>query len=132
MGEMGNALQVIDFGSDFDVDHISCGDYHTCALSTSNGLKCFGFNSYGQLGYGHSESLGDGAGEMGDSLSLVDLGSDFVPTQVDCGGLFTCALSTGFGVKCWGWYLLSLSLCMLGLFTPSTHFHISKSHNSMS
>ena len=94
-------------GSDFDVDHVSCGAFHTCALSTNNGLKCFGWNSDEQLGYGHTDNLGDGEEEMGDSLSFVDLGSDFVPIQVECGGKFTCALSTDFGVKCWGRYTLA-------------------------
>ena len=105
---MGNALEVIDLGTDFDVDHVSCGYHHTCALSTSNELKCFGRNDYGQLGYGHTDNIGNAAGDMGDFLSSVDVGTNFVPIQVDCGSYFTCALSTDFGVKCWGRYIVSL------------------------
>ena len=101
-GEMGDALKIIDLGSDFVVDHLSCGDSHTCALSTNNTIKCFGGNEYGQLGYETTENMGDESGEMGDDLATVDLGTDFVPIQVECGWGFTCALSVHHNVKCWG------------------------------
>ena len=92
----------IDLGSDFEVDHVSGGQYHTCALSTKYDIKCFGRNRYGRLGYGHNNSLGDDEGEMGDHLQTVDLGDNFVPVQVDCGGQHSCALSVDHHIKCWG------------------------------
>ena len=100
--EMGDNLFVIDFGSDFEVEQFSCGGGHTCALSTMNEIKCFGRNEYGQLGYEHIQSVGHQAGEMGDNLAVVQLGSDFVPIDVECGFAHSCALSTTAEAKCWG------------------------------
>ena len=99
---MEDNLEIIDLGSEFYVDHLSCGWAHTCALSFNHGIKCFGTDSAGQLGYGHSMSIGDGPGEMGEDLNIVDLGTYFEPIQVECGFSSSCALSTEHRVKCWG------------------------------
>ena len=101
-GEIGDALNIINLGSNFSIDHLSCGSAHTCVLSTNNTIKCFGWNEYGQLGYETTENMGDESDEMGDDLPTVDLGIDFVPIQVECDYSFSCALSKHFRVKCWG------------------------------
>ena len=98
-GEMGDNLLILDLGSGFLVDSISAGSEHTCALSTDHSIKCFGRNQEGQLGYEHTDSY---SGEMGDALSIVDLGADFEPIQVECGNAVSCALSSSFQIKCWG------------------------------
>ena len=59
-------------------------------------------NSHGQLGLGHSTFVGDNLGEMGDSLQDVDLGTDFVVSQLVAGYYHNCALSTNLELKCWG------------------------------
>merc|ERR1719228_2410332 len=100
---MGDNLKIIDLGTNFFVDQLSCGYKHTCALSTDHHIKCFGSNPYGELGYDHTATLGDGSGEMGDDLPFVDLGTDFEAVQVECGGHHSCARSATFGVKCWGY-----------------------------
>eukprot|EP01083_Nonionella_stella_P214090 771629_1 len=76
--------------------------YHTCALSTSGGVKCFGLNDDGQLGLGDTNNRGDDANEMGDALLEVDLGSGFDVAHITAGGGRTCALSTTNAVKCFG------------------------------
>ena len=101
-GEMGNNLLIIDLGSDFDVDHVSCGNRHTCVLSTNHSIKCFGDGQYGQLGYGNTDNIGDEQNEMGDDLSVINLGIDFIPNSVECGGYHSCALSVDHQIKCWG------------------------------
>ena len=38
-------------------------------------MKCWGYNLYGQLGQGDTETRGDVAGELGDALPPIDLGT---------------------------------------------------------
>eukprot|EP01083_Nonionella_stella_P236860 831457_1 len=100
--EMGDHLLNIDLGSSFIPTHIALGYYHTCALSTSNKVKCWGHNAQSQLGYGDTNSRGVGTGQMGDALLEIDLGSSFVPIDIACGDYHTCVLSTTNKVKCYG------------------------------
>eukprot|EP01083_Nonionella_stella_P084102 232730_1 len=100
--EMGDSLLEIDLGSNFIPTEIMAGYLHTCSLSTTNKVKCWGDNRDGQLGYGDTENRGDEADEMGDSLLEIDLGSNFIPTKIVWGWFYTCALSTRNKVKCWG------------------------------
>ena len=57
------------------------GIYHSCALSGYGVVKCWGGNGDGQLGLGHTNITGDGAGEMGDNLPAIDLGRPFAPAR---------------------------------------------------
>eukprot|EP01083_Nonionella_stella_P073290 198082_1 len=100
--DMSDNLLDIVLGSDFTPIQITAGSAHTCALSTMNKVKCFGHNSRGQLGYGDSIDRGSGSGQMGDNLTEVDLGSNFIPIQIMCGAYHTCALSSSNKVKCFG------------------------------
>eukprot|EP01083_Nonionella_stella_P003387 9651_1 len=100
--EMGDDLPLIDLGTGFDPTQITAGYYMTCALSRSNKVKCFGRNDYGQLGMGDTVNRGDSAGQMGDSLPFVDLGTGFTPIQIEAGLYHVCALSDSGDVKCWG------------------------------
>jgi len=53
---------------------LNSGYLHACAILSRGQLKCWGYNSFGQLGLGHIVNIGDAAGEMGDDLPFVDLG----------------------------------------------------------
>jgi alpha-tubulin suppressor-like RCC1 family protein len=105
-GEMGDALPVVNLGTNKLAVQVSAGFDHTCARLTTNEVKCWGGNASGQLGLGDTAARGDNAGEMGDALPVVNLGTTSgVPktaTQVVCGGGFTCALLNTGEVKCWG------------------------------
>eukprot|EP01083_Nonionella_stella_P128114 388118_1 len=95
-------LSMVDLGSNFLTTQIVTGYEHTCALSSNKTVKYWGYNLYGQLGYGDKNNRGDEANEMGDSLSEVDLGSSFIPMRIVAGKDHTCALSTVNKVKCFG------------------------------
>ncbi|MEQ1906601.1 MAG: hypothetical protein ABL888_20620 [Pirellulaceae bacterium] len=73
---------------------------HTCALSSTGVVKCWGQNNAGQLGQGDINNRGDGIGEMGGSLNPVDL--DGVAVQIGVGAYHSCALMADNTIKCWG------------------------------
>eukprot|EP01083_Nonionella_stella_P142939 443233_1 len=100
--QMGDNLPEIDFGSNFTPKQIATGYYHACAVSTINEVKCWGYNFYGQLGYGDTNNRGDASGELGDSLPEIELGFTFIPTHIATGHWHTCLLSTNHTVKCFG------------------------------
>eukprot|EP01083_Nonionella_stella_P090079 251658_1 len=88
--EMGNNLLELDLGSSFIPMQITTGFDHTCVLSTNNKVKCFGWNHHGQLGYGHTENVGDEPNEMGDNLLEIDLGSTFIRKHIIARYWHTC------------------------------------------
>eukprot|EP01083_Nonionella_stella_P094473 265056_1 len=99
---MTDNLLEIDLGTHFIPMQIVAGYAHSCALSTANKVKCWGYNFYGQLGYGDTNKRGDQPNEMGDNLLEIDLGSGFIPIEITAGSDHTCSLSI-FKTKCWGY-----------------------------
>lgn len=77
---------------------IAAGGAHTCALLDTGAVRCWGDGSFGQLGYGNSEIIGDD--ETPASAGNVDVGGTV--TQIASGALHTCALLDTGAVRCWG------------------------------
>ena len=92
----------IDFGSGHTALAISAGDAHTCAILDNATIKCWGFGSNGRLGSGATANLGDGAGEMGNSLGIVNVGTGRTVRTISAGIAHTCAVLDNATVKCWG------------------------------
>ncbi|KAJ1464094.1 regulator of chromosome condensation 1/beta-lactamase-inhibitor protein II, partial [Baffinella frigidus] len=106
---MGDNLPIVSLGVGLTAVYISAGSSHTCAILDNNMLKCWGDNSYGQLGYGHTTQKGGNTGfnDMGGMLPYVNLGTyqgnSVTVLSVSCGKWQTCALIMETrGVKCWG------------------------------
>jgi hypothetical protein len=76
-GEMGTNLPFVDLGSSgaAQAKFLAAGLAFNCAILTTGLVKCWGAGNGGQLGQGDSNSRGDNAGEMGDNLPTVPLGT---------------------------------------------------------
>ena len=74
-GEMGDDLLAVDLGTGRTAKQISAGFSHTCAFLDDQLVKCWGGNGQGQLGQGHTSSLGDGPFEMGEYLPAIVFGA---------------------------------------------------------
>ena len=115
-GEMGDNLPIINLGTNLSPTLIVAGDFHNCAILDDNSttdeethVKCWGYNTSGQLGYGNEDNLGDDTTEMGDNLSYVNLGSNVKVKSLDANGSHTCAIIDNTSttleeglLKCWG------------------------------
>lgn len=102
-GQLGNgtvdassvAVQVIGLSS--SVDSVVAGGSHSCAITNSGGVKCWGSNFFGQLGDGSTD----------DSLTPVPvLISASTPltgaVHVAVGYRHSCAVIDDGSVACWG------------------------------
>ena len=71
---------------------LALGSDHTCMLTSSGGVKCTGYNAFGQIG----------VGSFVDCASPVDVtGLSVGVTNIAAGAQHTCAIQHG-GLWCWG------------------------------
>ena len=80
------------------VIELALGGEHTCALLSTGSVRCWGSGSFGELGYGNTNTLGDAtppssAGDVMLSTSAAGIGAGYY---------HTCAVLTGGKVQCWG------------------------------
>ncbi len=88
-----NAPVPVDPTALSSVAAIAAGWYHTCALTTAGGGRCWGDNSRGQLGDGTN----NGALSPTPVTGYINFGIE----EISGGGFHTCAIAGG-GVTCWG------------------------------
>ena len=72
-GEMGDALPPVELGAGRTALEVAGRSLSTCARLDDGTVKCWGYNSSGQLGQGDTEHRGDHPGEMGDALPPIAL-----------------------------------------------------------
>jgi alpha-tubulin suppressor-like RCC1 family protein len=104
--QMGDSLTAVDLGTGRTAKAIAAGYQHTCVILDNESVKCWGLNDKGQLGIGSNSGsnvkMGDGSGEMGDSLPAVDLGSGRTAKAISAGYQHTCVILDNASVNCWG------------------------------
>ena len=99
---IGDNLQALDFGTDLNAEYLYGGVRHHCVVFSNGAVKCWGYNSAGQLGIGDKINRGASHGDMGASLPWLDLGADRDAEKLALGMDHTCALLDDGCVKCWG------------------------------
>jgi len=100
--DMGDNLTPVDLGTGKTAVAIAAGTEHTAVILNDGSVKAWGFNTYGQLGLGHTEHMGNDAGEMGDDLSAVDLGTGRTAVAIAAGNSITGVILDDGTVKVWG------------------------------
>ena len=77
---------------------LAVGGWHSCAVTDSDGVRCWGLGANGALGYASNADVGLTTWPM--TLGDVDVGAPVV--QIDAGEHHTCAVTDGGAVRCWG------------------------------
>ena len=108
-GELGNnsttqsniPVQVVGVGGTgllSGIASIAAGGFHTCAVSTTGAVYCWGYNGYGEIGNNSTANSNvpvqvEGVGGSGvlSGIASIAAGADH-----------TCAVSTTGAVYCWG------------------------------
>ena len=100
------AAPAIALGTGQSVEQLTLAHIHACALlrdsAGASHMKCWGDNRWGQLGKGDKTNRGDDAGEMGDSLTDINLGAGRTAVSLAANGGHTCAILDNASVECWG------------------------------
>ncbi len=101
--DVGDDEQVSEDGADVEVGgtvkNLVAGGHHTCALLENGDVRCWGYNGYGQLGYGNLSNVGDT--EKPVEVPVVGVGGPVM--QLTAGDNHTCALLETGNVRCWGY-----------------------------
>jgi alpha-tubulin suppressor-like RCC1 family protein len=99
-GTMGTNLPAIDLGVGRTAKAISTGRQHACAILDNDTVKCWGANTYGQLGSGDTISQ---VYPIIGTYPVVDLGTGRTAKAIAVGAFHTCVIIDNGAVKCWGY-----------------------------
>ena len=77
------ATAVVNLGAGRTAKAVAAGSSHTCAILDDGTLKCWGYNNFGQLGYGDKASR-----NAPDATEVVNLGPGRTAKAVAAGEFF--------------------------------------------
>jgi alpha-tubulin suppressor-like RCC1 family protein len=97
IGDDETPVQVGDVDLDGHVISVVAGASVTCALLDTHGLRCWGSNTWGMLGYPGTAAIGDNEPPLDQDVQLGGL-----VTQVAAGNAHTCAALDDGRLRCWG------------------------------
>ncbi|MCK6511982.1 hypothetical protein L6R29_18730 [Myxococcota bacterium] len=86
----------VDLGAGRTAKALALGASHSCAILDNDTLKCWGWNLFGQLGYG------DTIQRNSPPPTPVDLGVGRTAKALALGQNYTCAILDNDTLKCWG------------------------------
>jgi alpha-tubulin suppressor-like RCC1 family protein len=102
---MGDNLPAVNLGTSRTAKLVVTGELHTCALLDDASVKCWGDNSWGQLGTADRKGRGLHPDEMGDNLPAVKVGTGGAsPISLAATADSTCALLDDDTISCWGYH----------------------------
>ena len=88
------SLTPVDVSDLTDAISVSAGMYNTCAVTSSGAVKCWGGNSFKQLG--------NDSAVVQSNVPVEVQGLGGPASQISVGEYFACAVMTTGTVKCWG------------------------------
>jgi alpha-tubulin suppressor-like RCC1 family protein len=98
--ETPGSVLPVNLGANRTAKAIRAGGEHTCAVLDDDSVRCWGYGGFGQLGYGNTDTIGDG--EAPGAVGPVDLGSGRSAKAISAAALHTCARLDDESVRCWG------------------------------
>ena len=98
----GSLTKSLSFGEKEEIiEQITAGLHHTCVRFADGGVRCWGENSFGQLGLGNTTDIALTSQTMTDiEFSFSEMDEAII--HIDAGDTHTCALSTANNIYCWG------------------------------
>ena len=82
-----------------DIVQVASGTFHTCAVTTSGRVKCWGSGGNGELGNNSNSTTSFPVEVSSGKSSSTELEGI---VQISVGGSHTCALTSSGQVRCWG------------------------------
>jgi alpha-tubulin suppressor-like RCC1 family protein len=82
------------YGLGNEVSKITSGAYHSCIITTKGAVRCWGQNTYGQMGNGTDTNLTVPGWVSGLDSNVSDIASGYY---------HNCAVTTSGSTKCWGY-----------------------------
>ena len=95
-GEMGANLPTVAIGTVRTALKVVAGFDFTCVLLDTQNVKCWGANSFGQLGRGNTVAL------LSPPTSSIDLVQSNTVTDISAGYFHVCVVFQNKRAQCWG------------------------------